>query len=232
MIVGNGMLANAFSERYKNDPDVLIFASGVSNSQETLASAFQREKDMLSTTINSFKGSHLVYFGSCGVTNKPETLSPYLSHKLQMEKIVRRRPNGFVFRLPQVVGRTPNQNTLTNFIYKKIMSGEHFTVWANAERNLMDIDDIAAITSALLSTPSLTPDSIAIASTRSLPSLEIVRIFEHVLGVRGNYTIVDSGDPLKIEADRANQTAKTLGIDLEKNYVERVIRKYYAPPKN
>ena len=34
MVIGNGMIANRFMS-YKNDEDIIIFASGVSNSKDT-----------------------------------------------------------------------------------------------------------------------------------------------------------------------------------------------------
>ena len=46
MIVGNGMMANAFAMR-KNDEKHIIFASGVSNSTETSWEAFLREERLL-----------------------------------------------------------------------------------------------------------------------------------------------------------------------------------------
>ncbi|MEJ2498930.1 MAG: hypothetical protein P8Y46_06430 [Sulfurovaceae bacterium] len=51
MIIGNGMLAHEFSD-YKDDNDIIIFASGVSNSGETRESEFEREKELLTKTID------------------------------------------------------------------------------------------------------------------------------------------------------------------------------------
>ena len=39
MVIGNGMIANAFKQ-YENDDEVIIFASGVSNSKENNDSEF------------------------------------------------------------------------------------------------------------------------------------------------------------------------------------------------
>ena len=47
MIVGHGLLARAFEPRYGDDPRVTIFASGVSNSRESVPAAFERERAML-----------------------------------------------------------------------------------------------------------------------------------------------------------------------------------------
>jgi len=43
MIIGHGLLAKAFEDRFATDPRVCIFASGVSNSQCTDPTVFERE---------------------------------------------------------------------------------------------------------------------------------------------------------------------------------------------
>ena len=48
MIVGNGLIANLFRE--KDRENVVFFASGVSNSLETEKSAFLREENLLRNT--------------------------------------------------------------------------------------------------------------------------------------------------------------------------------------
>ena len=50
-------------------------------------------------------------------------------HKKEMESLVRLSKDSVIFRLPQVVGRTPNPDTLTNYFYKRIMFGANFQVW-------------------------------------------------------------------------------------------------------
>ena len=50
MIIGNGLLAKAFIE-YKNNDEIVIFASGVSNSLEEKQSEFKRETDLLKLAI-------------------------------------------------------------------------------------------------------------------------------------------------------------------------------------
>lgn len=47
MIIGKGLIANAFNNTYWHESQVIIFASGVSNSKETLISEFSREENML-----------------------------------------------------------------------------------------------------------------------------------------------------------------------------------------
>ena len=229
MIVGQGLLARAFSARYDRDPAVTVFASGVSNSTETRHEAFARERALLAPLLG--RGTRVVYFGSCAsATDDASRASPYMRHKRAMEELVAGSPDGVVLRLPQVVGVTPNPNTLTNFLRDHILSATAFTVWTNAERNLIDVDHVAAIGARLIDgARSGGPRVFSVASADPLPMPAIVAIFERVLGRRALCTAEPKGGPLHIQAAEALAVAGELGIDLGPGYAESVIRKYYAP---
>ncbi len=63
---------------------------------------------------------------------------------------MRQREDAAIFRLTQVVGAGGNPCTLTNFIYNKIKDGQPFEAWAQAERNLVDVEHVARIVSNLI----------------------------------------------------------------------------------
>lgn len=226
MIVGNGLLANAFSSRFADDPAVLIYASGVSDSTCCDVRSFERERSLLETTLAQPAGQR-VYFSSCALADPRSDLTPYLRHKQNMEALVH-QGGGMVLRLPQVVGRTGNPKTLTNFLYESIANRRRFTVWKNAERNLIDIDDVAAIGTELILSPSTPPEPISIAASESTPMLAIVEIFERALGVKADYLLEDRGDALSIDTALTQEVAGRLGIELGAGYTERIIRKYYG----
>jgi nucleoside-diphosphate-sugar epimerase len=227
MIVGRGLLAQAFGPHFAEDPRFVIFASGVSNSLETRPEEFAREAALLREWV-SVDVKRFVYFGSCGVTAPESELTPYMLHKQAMESLVLAAPHGLVLRLPQVVGHTSNSRTLTNFLRNHIVSGEHFTVWARAERNLIDIDDIVGIGSWLATKLPSEATAVSIAAIHSLPMPRIVEIFERVLGRAANCTYVEQGAPMIIDTRTIEGLAPQLGIDLGEGYIERVIEKYYA----
>lgn len=229
MIVGHGLLARSFAARYAEDPTLAIFASGVSNSLEHRASAFERERHALQALQAQGQHRRLLYFGSCGLLETGHPLSPYMQHKQDMEALVLSRAGGVVIRLPQVVGVTPNPHTLTNYLRDKLLSGDRFTLWSKAERNLVDIDDVVAIASAMIDDGLPARSVVPIAAQRSLRMVEIVAIFERVLQCRGNYVVEDRGSPLPIDQRVAGAAANRLGIDLGGDYAERVISKYYGP---
>ncbi|MGB3462386.1 MAG: NAD-dependent epimerase/dehydratase family protein [Rhodanobacter lindaniclasticus] len=227
MIVGKGLLARAFEPHFGKGTDIVVFASGVSNSLETRASEFAREQTLLCQLLSS-EARRFVYFGSCGVTAAEPDLTPYMKHKRAMESLVLSAPHGLVLRLPQVVGRTENHHTLTNFLRDHIVSGEHFTAWAHAERNLIDIDDIVKIGVTLAAELPTEATAVSIATTRSLRMPEIVGIFERVLGRTANCSYVEKGMPMVIDTAMVENLSAKLGIDLGDGYIESVIAKYYA----
>lgn len=228
MIVGRGLLARAFAPAFEVNKDWLIFASGVSNSQESEQSEFLREESLLTSCIDRDCGT-IVYFSSCGLIEGDTADTPYMSHKRKMESLVLATPNSVVLRLPQVVGSSHNHHTLINYLRDRIMSGEHFTVWQNAERNIIDIDDVAAIAQELLRHTKPSARIVNIAANHSSPMPQIVKIVEFAIGKQGNYTLEPKGAPLRLNTDLANEAARRLGIDLGEGYLERVISKYYAP---
>lgn len=228
MILGGGLLARAFAPRFAARPDVMVFASGVSNSFETSLEAFARERDTLVAATDGYAGK-VIYFGSCSVDDGDRRATPYVHHKLEMEALVLARPGGLVLRLPQVVGRTTNPHTLTNFLHGKIMRGEAFCVWGNAERNLVDVDDVAEIGAvAIERLPAQASRILYIAARRSVPMPQLVAAFERVLGRKARYRVEPRGAGLAIDAIEAGEIATELGIDLGDDYVERILRKYYG----
>lgn len=227
MIVGKGLLARAFAPLYSGSEGITIFASGVSNSQETRPEAFAREAGMLEDALAK-RPDQLAYFSSCGVASAGESPSPYMAHKRHMEQRVLSTPGGIVFRLPQVVGRTDNPHTLTNYLHAHVMAGTPFVVWKRAERNLIDVDHVVAIVREILSRGLVVREPIAIAATQSLSAEALVHTFEQVLTKRAIYEVVDAGTPLPIDNGTAAGIAADIGIELGGDYARRVVARYYT----
>lgn len=226
MIIGNGLIASAFKSHFVDDPNVIVFASGVSNSQENRGTEFLREKQMLMECISCKK--FIVYFSTCSV-NDPELLdAPYVVHKKEMETLVRSAKDYAIFRLPQVVGKTLNPYTLTNYLYKQIMSESYFQVWRHAKRNLIDIDDVATIVTYLVRASIANGITMNIACPYSIAIPHLVSVFELILGKKANYAFIEAGGAYPIDSSLATDAASQIGIDFDETYIERVIRKYYG----
>jgi len=226
MIIGNGLIANSFARHFGDDPDVIIFASGVSNSRENHGEAFSRERQMLIEALSRKK--MLVYFSTCSV-NDPELIdTPYVNHKKEMETLVRTAKDFAIFRLPQVVGKTQNPNTLTNYLYQKIMSGANFQAWSHATRNLIDVEDVASIATHLIRSSLANGITTNIACPFSISIPRLVSIFELVLDKKANYTVAEAGGTYSIDSSLATGVARQIGIDFDDAYIEKLIRKYYG----
>ena len=226
MIIGNGLIATSFAHDFGNEPNVIIFASGVSNSRETAEAAFSREKNMLMAALEYKK--MLVYFSTCSVNDPELVATPYVNHKKKMEELVQTARNFAIFRLPQVVGRTENPNTLTNYLYQHINSGSHFQVWRNATRNLIDVEDVVSIATHLIRRHLVNGITTNIACPFSISIPQLVSVFELVLDKKANSTVVEAGGSYLIDTLMATSAAKEIGIDFDDAYIEKLIRKYYG----
>jgi nucleoside-diphosphate-sugar epimerase len=226
MIIGNGLLAQAFAPTFTDDPDVIVFASGVSNSRETRPEAFARERALLSATLT--RNGFILYFSTCS-THDPELVgSPYVRHKIEMERLAQSAARCAIFRLPQVVGHTPNPHTLTNHLHRQISAGTPVQVWLHARRNLIDVSDVAAIVTRLVRNHQADRVVTNIACPFSIAIPDLVRIFEQVLDIRAVCDNVDAGASYDIEAGLAIETARQAGIRFDQHYVSNLIWKYYA----
>jgi nucleoside-diphosphate-sugar epimerase len=226
MVIGHGLIALAFMRYFGDDPDVIVFASGVSNSRETRAEEFFREKEKLNECI--LRGKFTVYFSTCSVNDPSLFNTPYVTHKREMELLVSATNSYTVFRLPQVVGNTPNPHTLTNYLYQKIASRTPFELWSHARRNLIDVDDVATIVNYLVRNSLAEGITANIASPLSIPMIQLVNVFEQVLGETANYSLVDAGSTYPIDSSLAFEAARKSGVDFDECYVERLVRKYYG----
>lgn len=228
MIVGNGLLARAFARRHARDLHTIIFASGVSDSREVREAPYDRERRLLESVLARTPG-RTVYFSCCSLSDDSTTATPYMRHKREMEARVLASTGGLVIRLPQVVGPAGNPRTLANYLHARIVAGEHFEVWRHAERNLIDVEDVAAIATAVIESPDDARALHTIATPYSLGMPAIVAIFERVLGRSARFTVVDKGRPLPVDATETAALAARLGIDFGPDYPERLLRKYYRP---
>lgn len=222
-------MANAFVPFFGDDPHLIVVASGVSNSAETRPGQFKRERLLVEAAAAS--GQPIVYFSTCSVLSPESSQSAYILHKIEMENLVKERASRMsIWRLPQVVGHSGNPHTLTNFLYRRISTGEPFRIWANAKRNLIDVSDAACIISYLVNNgPELPSNNLTsvIASPFSVSMLQLVTIFENVLNKRANYVTENRGDECLPDSSLAVATAAKVGISFGYDYIENVIRKYY-----
>src|SRR5260370_4680798 len=143
------MMAKAFSA-FEPKTDVVIFASGVSNTMEASPSAFRRERELLRGMRADHPGALLVYFGTCSVYDPDRRDTPYVRHKLDMESSLAASEHPWmVLRLPLAIGPEHRSPTLANFLHDRIARGEPFEVWTRSIRYPIDVEDALRVAARL-----------------------------------------------------------------------------------
>lgn len=228
MLIGSGLIAHAFSSEFSHRDDVCIYAAGVSNSNCADAHEFARERQRLKKALSQVGHDvTFVYFGTCSVADPTARETPYVQHKLAMEQLVSEHPRHLILRLPQVAGKTPNPHTLLNYLYARISRSESFSLWRNAKRNIIDVDDIAAIAYHLLADVSLQNVTLNIANSTSYPMIDIVHAMERIVGKQAIYEIVERGSEYPIDIGKILPILNKASIKFDDNYLDRTIGKYY-----
>lgn len=118
MIEGNGNIALVLPGR----DDLLFFASGVSNSQETRESEYEREMILL---MKQNRQAHIVYFSSLSIFYSD---TRYTRHKRKMEFLVKKYFSPYtIIRLGNITWGD-NPHTIINFFKNKIKNNEPFEI--------------------------------------------------------------------------------------------------------
>lgn len=116
MIVGHGDIASVLQELDR--PDVIFFASGVSNSQETRQAEYDREVQLL---LKQPTDKHLIYFSSLCIFYSDTV---YARHKREIEKLIELNfPHYTIVRIGNILWGN-NPFTLINSLKNKLLRGE------------------------------------------------------------------------------------------------------------
>ena len=139
MIIGNGLIAKAFVDNISHD-DYIIFASGVSDSNETDVREFIREHSLLRNTIEQNPNKKLIYFTSV----LAETISnAYYIHKNSMEKTIKLQAKDYIiYRIPQLIGKTGNKFNLVHYLKEDITNEKDIVIYKDIIRSILDVDDL------------------------------------------------------------------------------------------
>jgi nucleoside-diphosphate-sugar epimerase len=228
MVVGTGLLAKTF-EAYNASKDILVFASGVSNSKETDPKAFKREFDLLKATNKAYPNAKLVYFSTVSITDASVNTSAYVQHKIMLENYITKHVNSFlILRTSNVVGAIGNPNTIMNFLVKAINEERPISIWSKAERNMIDVDDVFYIVDNLLMQKT-NRVTINVATRNSVSVQSIVEEIEVFLGKKAIINSIEKGNSLPIDTS----SISNLLFDIEaksgneKMYLKQLLIKYY-----
>ena len=214
MIIGNGMIAKEFAS-YLDVEDIIIFASGVSNSNEQRISEFNREKKLLIKSIVANK--RFIYMSTTSIYDTYFEHSKYVKHKLEMEKIISTYSDNYIIiRLPQVAGKN-NKFQLLGFLNKKIQTNEVFNLY-DIERNIIDIMDVNNLFQNKI---------INIANTNNIKVMQLVSKMEKILRKKARYNIDNKSGNLFINIENIKYILDDLNINND-TYIDDLLEKYYG----
>lgn len=229
MLIGSGLLAQAFAPSFLQRVNVCVYAAGVSNSACSDANEFMRERQRLSEALeHAHQFDTFCYFGTCSAIDPELIKTPYVQHKLDMERLVLSHPNYLILRLPQVAGTTPNPHTLLNFLYARISRSESFSLWRKAKRNIIDVADVVNIAELLIADKSARKITLNIANTINYPISDIVTAMERTIGKRAIYDVVERGSEYPINISAILPLLHKAAINFGDGYLESVVGKYYG----
>lgn len=222
MIIGNGLIANAF--RDYDQEDIIFFASGVSNSLETKISEFQREENLIRKTLSENPSKLFIYFSTCSIYDSSKSDSAYVNHKLQMEHIISHEaPTYLIARVSNAVGKGGNPNLLMNYLHRSILNQTKIIIHQNATRNLIDIEDIRKMILFLVNEKEKNK-IYNIAFVRNFSIIEVVSAFEKVLTLTANQEILNLGESYTIDLHGLEDYFEE---ESPEEYLEKLILKYY-----
>ena len=221
------MIANRFIN-YKNDDNKIIFASGVSNSKDTIEENFSREFKLLDKTIKDNPGKTLVYFSTCSVEDEDLQDAPYVIHKKSVEKYIKKNLDSYyLFRISNLAGISNNPYTLLNYFILNILQNNTLTVWKNAYRNIIDIGDMYSIADDILQQKIFLNSTINIANPENYSVPFIINQIEAHLHKKAICNEIEKGDDYNIDISLIEPNIKKLNIHFNDDYLASLLKKYY-----
>ena len=219
------MIASAFL-KYPMGNNIIVFASGVSNSGETRKSEFDKELNLLKQfNVNK---NHIVYFSTTSIYDNTLKETSYIKHKNRIEDYIKENSYSYnIFRLPIVVGNTNNNCTLIKFLYQKIINGDTIEVFSNACRSILDVDDLSFIVNQILKLGVFKNDILDIHLSPKANILDIIESLETSIGIKANKKILNKGNCYEIEDKRLNNFLSQINYQIKKDYIFKTINKYY-----
>lgn len=144
MIIGNGLIAKALLKI--DNPNVVFIAAGVSDSSCKDPNQFIREVILVKRILEENKDKLIVYFSTYSIYDMALSNSPYVMHKLRIEKLISESNQKYIItRISNVVGVGGNPKNLFNHIFFSIKNNIQFTLWQNCYRNIILVDDVVKI---------------------------------------------------------------------------------------
>ena len=135
--------------------------------------------------------------------------------------IVKKSKNYLIIRMPEIIGRSKNPYTLTNFFFKKITKNKKFLLFKNSKRNLLEVNDATKNTIKIIKLYKNKNRIVNLLNKEFYTPLKIIKTFENILNKKANFKISN----LK----KGNWNLKNNFFVLpSKNYLQKTLKIYYT----
>ena len=189
MIVGNGLIANAVKPLDKDD--IILFASGVSNSVDPDLTDFNREEELIKRYLINDK--LFIYFSTISVYDKSINRNSYILHKLKMEKLIQENKTPFlILRLPNIIGEKGNPNTLFPYFKRCLEQNEKVSIKQDAHRYLLTTVQLGKMLKQILHSKTIN-EVINCVLSKPYKVLNIYESLAKVLKTKTNHQLVSGG---------------------------------------
>lgn len=220
-IVGNGLIATAFKNNIEenNYSDWIIFASGVSNSQDDDEDSFSRENKLLKKLSAN---KRIVYFSTCSVNIPKEYHTRYIKHKLEIENMFNLKKD-LVIRLSNVVGENGNRKNIVNYFIESIQNHQLINLQKNAERNLIGISEVVKVVKLLMD--SNCSGVYEVGSNKNYKVIEIIKEIEKLLGITAKIDLNSGGYSIPVDLGKVTTAIPSYNSFFKNDYLKSMLIK-------
>ena len=230
-IKGKGFVAKNFKKTlaFLKKNNTIVYAAGISNSKTKNKSHLKREFNEIKNFKNHINNKMLVYISTCSVSDDSRNKSLYVKNKIKIEYFIKKNFKKFIIlRLPELVGKSKNPNTLMNFFFNKIKNKKKIKIFSGVERNLLDIDDAVKISKFIIKNKKNYNRTFNIMNKYFYNPEKIVKVFEKTLKIKANYVIIKKKKKKwKMNYKQIHKITDQAKINFDKNYCKKIIKKYY-----
>ena len=220
-VVGSGFLASKFKKYLKtiDSYNLVIYAAGISNSLERKNKELNKEIIKIKQFLKKNK-KKILYISTYSINDNSRKSKPYVKNKIKIEKLIKSKSNKYlIIRLPEIIGKNKNSNTLTNFFFKKIINNESFSLYKNTKRNLLDVDD--AVKNCIKLFKVLDNNQVInLLNKRFYTPIQIVKMFEKILNKKAIYKY-------KYIKKNYDSLQKNFYIKTNDNYLSKILKRHY-----
>ncbi len=230
LVVGSGFVAKNFKKvlKKKTFKDLVIYASGISNSRIKDRFLLKKEIHKIKSFLKHNK-KMIIYISTYSVLDPSRNKSLYCKNKIKIEKFIKKNAKNYqIIRFPELVGKSKNPNTLTNYFYKKIKNKKNFILFKNAIRNFLDVDHAIKLSLIFIQDIKYKNKIINLINPKNETAKKVVFNLEKIIKKKARYVINKKNFKYrKILSSVKKKDLRKIKIKFDNNYLFKILKKYY-----